>query len=223
MGGMFEKSPCLMSIIALHGFLGLPSDWAFCEGAISYPVGSCSSLSLWAKKFNAQIKKEKKEKRILIGYSMGGRLALHALLDEPELWDHAVFIGTHPGLKDKEEKEKRLQSDLKWAERFLTEDWDSLMDAWESQSIFQNERIRPCRQEKDYDRKELASQLINFSLGKQEDLLARALEFSTTWIAGEKDKIHHNKTIVIPNEGHRLLITTPEKIKEIIFSECEKK
>lgn len=75
-----------MNVYALHGFLTQPSLWDFLGLKIHaldiYSIPG-TTQNEWAKHFNATI--PTKNDNILIGYSLGGRLALHALLDQPNL------------------------------------------------------------------------------------------------------------------------------------------
>jgi pimeloyl-ACP methyl ester carboxylesterase len=47
----------------------------------------------------------------LAGYSMGGRIALHAALAMPERVDRLILISASPGLADPDERENRRRSD----------------------------------------------------------------------------------------------------------------
>src|SRR5690606_6539540 len=95
--------------------------------------------------------------RILVGYSLGGRIALHALRDSPDLWQAAVIISAHPGLVLEEDRVVRKKADQEWAKRFMHEDWDLLMKSWNSQPVFKNGSQPLLRHERDFDRKKLAS------------------------------------------------------------------
>ena len=154
-------------IFALHGFLGSPSDWQLLEKA--FPKAKLHAVDLfdkrysqslidWAKSFNESAK-QSNGKRILIGYSLGGRLALHALLDNPSLWSAAILISANPGLKSEQERSDRLASDSRWASRFLIESWDVLLDDWNKQPIFANDSFSFQRCEKDFSRAQLAEAL----------------------------------------------------------------
>jgi pimeloyl-ACP methyl ester carboxylesterase len=83
------------------------------------------NLNEWAKKFNRQQKNKHLERNILLGYSLGGRLGLHAAYDKPGLWDEVVLVSAHPGSQSSVEKESRRQSDKEWAEKFLNLPWSA--------------------------------------------------------------------------------------------------
>src|SRR3954454_18846780 len=56
----------------------------------------------------------------VVGYSMGGRLALHAALREPGLLGALVLVGVSAGIEDRVEREDRRRSDeslAEWMER----------------------------------------------------------------------------------------------------------
>lgn len=180
-------------IHVLHGFLGLPGDWGFLEKDGNFidlfnsrPI---NGLWSWAKTFNRSVK-EANRKKVLVGYSLGGRLALHALLDRPKLWDGAVIVSANPGLQDLKEKQKRLANDLQWSQRFLSEPWEKLMEDWNAQPVFSGDDCKLVRQEKNYSRSTLANVLDVWSLGRQEDLRQsiQNLSIPILWIAGERDQ-----------------------------------
>jgi 2-succinyl-6-hydroxy-2,4-cyclohexadiene-1-carboxylate synthase len=178
------------NIYALHGFLGRPEDWKQFK-AISHPVELRHpelDFWAWAKQFNSGIKKDS-EKNILLGYSLGGRLAMHALLENPALWDGAIFVSAHPGLASLEERSLRLESDKLWSERFLKDSWDNLMVDWNVNSIFGGHPFPLPKNEADFDRKALALQLANWSSGKQPCLLPdlEKISIPMLYVAGKCD------------------------------------
>src|SRR5687767_12547154 len=129
-------------IVCLHGFLGRPSDWMPIQRAFSdlIPGVQCEAVDIfsslrtfksksmvdWAKSFNREQKSKHVERNLLIGYSMGGRLALQAAMDKPGLWDEVILVSSHPGLTSEDDKSKRLVSDLEWAEKFSNMPWNEV-------------------------------------------------------------------------------------------------
>jgi 2-succinyl-6-hydroxy-2,4-cyclohexadiene-1-carboxylate synthase len=171
-----------MSHFYIPGFLGKVEDEIICP-----PLFQADSLEEWALQFN-QFAATFPAPRTLIGYSMGGRLALHALIASPELYEQAVLVSTHPGLKKSIERSERYINDLRWAERFLHGDWESLMAAWDAQPVFQGS-VQQQRPEAEFDRNVLSHQLNHYSLGLQRDLRSEIakLNVPTAWVAGALD------------------------------------
>lgn len=204
----------MTEIYALHGFLGLPSDWqrhlpkAHSVNLFQAPI---NTLKGWADQFNSGVAKES----ILVGYSLGGRLALHALIQDPKKWKAAVLISANPGVKDPEARAERLKQDQKWAKRFLNDPWEKLMQEWNNQAVFAGGGAVPVRLEGDYSRLVLSQVLEKWSLGSQDYLppLINALPMPLLWITGEKDPkaasgfaFAHpkSKELRIPQAGHRV-------------------
>ncbi len=121
------KKP-LYNLYALHGFLGLSHDWSPFP-YINYPQElTHEELPFWewASWFNQNVSswsEKRNKKNILLGYSLGGRLAMHLLISKPELWDGAIIISAHPGLSSELEKEQRVAQDHEWAVRFKNDPW----------------------------------------------------------------------------------------------------
>lgn len=198
----------------MHGFLGSPSDWNFFQAGALH-VDQIIGVDPSQSDFFSNLALKKKQ-NILIGYSLGGRRALHELIEKPSLWKAAIIISAHPGLTDEKQKEKRLEQDKVWAKRFLSEPWEPLLQAWNEQKTLATSHPLP-RKEKDYDRGQLAFMLEKFSLGLQRDLRPdiALLPLPIFWLVGEKDETyislarsltfaHPLSCIhVLPQSGHR--------------------
>lgn len=219
----------MSKMYALHGFLGRPKDWEITPKFYAPDLFQSGSLGLWewARNFNAQVARESEAPRVLMGYSLGGRLALHALIDQPSLWSAAVIISAHPGLSSEEEKAARFERDKGWAKRFESDPWDPLMNDWNAQDLFGSSS--PCflRQEKDYSRAALVQALLNWSLGKQDHLLPQLakLTLPLLYIAGEQDNRYAKQAAqcaavnsdaqlwIAPEAGHRVPWQQPDSFQ----------
>lgn len=219
-----------MRIFALHGFLGSPDDWNILSGNVglrhdlntpdlfaSMPNGS---MQEWAKAFNRHVAKSDTSRKgsVLIGYSLGGRLALHALVEDPSLWSGAVIVSAQSGLADEKEKQARLETDKRWAARLEQEEWLRWIDDWNAQAIFRHDPSMERRQPPKERQQMHAFALQNWSLGRQNDLSRELslLNLPILWMVGAKDdkylleaggmSFSHplSRKAVIEGAGHRV-------------------
>lgn len=168
-------------------------------------------------------KAEGKAGEILLGYSLGGRIALHALTQNPNHWKGAIIISSNPGLVNPGERLARIALDRIWAERFLVENWSTLLRDWDLQPVFAGvpfmdtnlgvEDFRP-----QVSRQDCADLLVSCSLGLQEDLRPKiaALKLPILWISGQLDakysqigaemaQLNSNiRSVFVEGAGHRI-------------------
>lgn len=182
-----------MTGVAFGGFLGRPDDW---DGILDtswqrldwmqYLPASDVEDWLWAL---ANDLGNVGNGEVLLGYSMGGRIALHMLTQSPERWRAAVIVSASPGPKAGEDP-SRADRDAAWAARFRSEPWELVLADWNAQSVFANDPPdRLERSEAFYDRARLAEVLVSGSVARQADLRPRlaSLRVPILWVAGERD------------------------------------
>lgn len=209
-------------IYALHGMIGDPADWDFLKARlpnVHAPLlwADVDRYTPWAMRFTQQIR-SKDQAPALIGYSMGGRLALHALLAAPTLFRAAVIVSAHTGLEDKRQRVLRWRQDDEWAARLRTLPWEVFLRIWNDQAVFQGSHPPGPRLTSFKWRQNIIRALDLWGLSRQENLLPKLerLDVPVLWITGEKDprygevaqaaaaispRIQHH---VIPNAGHRV-------------------
>ncbi len=73
---------------------------------------------------------------IFVGYSMGGRLAMHAALARPDLVEGLVLVGASPGIADDAERERRRTADGALAARILDIGVPAFIDEWLTNPLF---------------------------------------------------------------------------------------
>ncbi len=210
-----------MRMLALHGFLGEPADWSILSGAVapdlfaapwdwaSWRSGGLEAAGRAANSF-AEGAETLSGNRWLLGYSMGARIAMHALLSaRPGIWKGAILVSGHPGLP-RVERETRRTSDEAWARRFENcspEDWASLVEQWNEQGVFSGSRNRagspPFEKRAHY-----ARALRSGSLGEQEDLRGAlsALDLPVLWVTGGKDRKFSDLAVQAARPGFHLEI-----------------
>jgi 2-succinyl-6-hydroxy-2,4-cyclohexadiene-1-carboxylate synthase len=237
-------------IWALHGFLGRGADWDALRATCAtqdLPTlhtpdlfgapPTRRSLTAWADHFAAWVA-ETDPTPVLLGYSLGGRLALHALLAQPALWRGAVIVSTHPGLTDPAERTARRAEDARWAERFVHDEWDTVLADWDARPVFGGARRTLERPESAYDRTALATALVEWSLGVQEPLAEHLNEIpcSVRWIVGARDAryvqlgrnpvahLPSGELRIAPNAGHRVPWEAPAwfagQVEEFVRVAC---
>lgn len=221
-----------MILKALHGFLGRPRDWtelfqghAFLDTLQADDLfsGDITDMRQWAREFNSR--QMNTDANVLLGYSLGGRLALHALIYNPELWSSAVIISTHSGMSTLEEKMRRRIIDEEWANRFENDPWDRLMDDWNNRDVFKNDSFIFERVETEYSRAKLSAVLRQWSLSRQSDLQQKVSELPMPilWIVGADDASYVQQALrlrfchplsgiwIVPKTGHRVPWQRPEQ------------
>ncbi len=80
---------------------------------------------------------------ILLGYSMGGRIALATALYVPDFFRGLILESASPGLPTEEERAARRASDEALASRIEREGVPAFVDYWENISLFASQRALP--------------------------------------------------------------------------------
>ena len=219
--GEMSESP---AILALHGNLGTTADWDLPGCPDIHPIDLWDHVDLDFHDFAAALAVPLAaglEKPILAGYSLGGRLALHALAAFPDRWCGAVIVSAHPGLCCVEDRLARRTSDAIWAERARTMEWGAFLDQWNAQPLFGKAppTLRTRQSALEARREAIAKAFETWSLGRQEDLRSRLGRFAgpVLWITGENDARFTRlgvemaavfpdfRHVVVPGAGHRVL------------------
>lgn len=128
---------------------------------------------------------------VLVGYSMGARMALHAALAHPEKVTGLVLISGTPGIEDDAERRSRREADDALADRVEKIGTAAFVDEWLANPMFaglppgmamRSERLRNSP-------RGLAESLRHAGTGTQENLWPRlpGLTVPTLVITGTRD------------------------------------
>ena len=71
-----------------------------------------------------------------VGYSLGGRSALHLLVQHPDAVSRLALVGAHPGIDDANERAVRRLDDDVLASRLESEGIDAFLDHWLTVGLF---------------------------------------------------------------------------------------
>ncbi len=145
--------PSGTALLWLHGFMGSTEDWiplvdshfsGYSNILIDLPGHGSSTLSHLDDSIRlletlvTQLHHLGVTSATVIGYSMGGRVALHLQKHFPELVDALVILSGAPGLKTESERQSRIKSDIQLIERLENEGFAKFVKSWYDLSIFGN-------------------------------------------------------------------------------------
>ncbi|MFT3990884.1 MAG: alpha/beta fold hydrolase [Luteolibacter sp.] len=233
----------------LHGAVGLALDWRATSKALAAEKIGTRAVDLWrfleccplpmpdfgkALNADAQGRAARGTGRSLLGYSLGGRLAMHALLEKNHPWAAAVIVSAHPGLDSVDEQAARRTHDAGWASKALTSPWQEFQAEWNAQPVLKNTMIREPQAIGQFllRRREIARSFVDWSLGAQESLWSRLSEIDipVLWIAGENDEkfrviaekasalLPNGHLAIAPDSGHRVPWENPAWFHETVAS-----
>ena len=141
------------AVVFLHGFMGSRSDWAdvtaalgdgFRRVAVDLP-GHGASLGLPDAAYGVggavralleTLDGLGIERPVLVGYSMGGRLALYLALRHPDRCAGLFLESASPGLPDAAERAARRRADEGKARRLERDPFEEFLQDWYRQPLF---------------------------------------------------------------------------------------
>lgn len=179
-------------IVFLHGFTGSTETWTEVINALqgkyktvaidltghglsTVPTDSARySMEEQIADLKALFKQRKLTSFILVGYSMGGRIALAYTKKHPEQVTSLILESASPGIKTKSERIARREADKQLSERIVREGVPSFVDFWENIPLFHSQKKLPkekqnvIRQERLKQSKTgLANSLLGIGTGSQ--------------------------------------------------------
>jgi 2-succinyl-6-hydroxy-2,4-cyclohexadiene-1-carboxylate synthase len=170
----------------------------------------------------------------LAGYSMGGRLALHAALALGGQVTRLVLIGASPGLADPAERAARRTADEALADRIEQIGLEAFVREWAEQPLFDG-IPRGIAEQVQADRRRntpagLAAALRGLGTGAMPPLWDRLGELAAPveLVVGERDEkfraiaqrmaaaLPAARLHVVPGAGHAVHVEAPGAVAEII-------
>ncbi len=244
------------AVVLVHGWLGDRRDWDAVVAALraapglrllrlelpghgaSPPAGPDTAhavTALWATLDAAGV-----GRATLVGYSMGGRLALSAALSAPRRCAGVVIIAASPGLQDADARAARARLDDARAEELVQLGLARFVEAWYDQPLFRGlaqfpaARAALAERRAEGDAAAMAATLRALSVGRQPWLgsLLGGLPPRSRWLAGELDTAYADlarraaavapdgSATLIPGCSHALLHEAPEAVAAAITGSC---
>lgn len=256
-----ERDLNLIPIFLLHGFTGSGKDWDFLTTKLPakyFPVaidiiGHGKSDSPNEKAYYSEdnlVKQLHKviqyfgyEKNILLGYSLGGRIALSYLLKFPEYIQGLILESSSPGITEAKERILRIANDEKLAESINRIGIEKFVENWINQPFFSSlKNLSRQKFHELYERRILnnpvgiSNILTEFSQGKMFPKwnLLEKLSFPILLISGALDKKYceinkrferMNKNVqikIVENCGHNVHLEKEEEFINLVNSFLEK-
>ena len=171
----------------------------------------------------------------LVGYSMGGRLALHAALRRPRTLAALVLVGASAGIEDEAERTQRRSADERLADWIEGRSIEEVVEAWERLPVFATqspelrEALRPGRLS--HEPPELASLLRTAGQGAMPSVWERLpeIECQALLVAGESDDAYveamyrmadlmpRATTRLVPGAGHAPQLEAPDAFARLLL------
>jgi 2-succinyl-6-hydroxy-2,4-cyclohexadiene-1-carboxylate synthase len=173
----------------------------------------------------------------LVGYSLGGRLALGLALRHPELVARLTLVGAHPGLALEAERDARRSRDETWARMLEEEGLEPFLEAWERQPLFASQgrlpeerRVAQRRLRRSHHAEGLARALrilglanmpgyrpLLGSMTQPVQLVVGELDAKFRGLAQEMHDLLPTSTChLIPGVGHNVLLEAPEVLADLL-------
>ena len=167
----------------------------------------------------------------LLGYSMGGRLALYLALTYPHLIDQLILESASPGLTEATARAARIESDEALADRIAREGIPAFVEYWEAIPLFASQQTLPAairQQSRDHRLHNrsigLANSLRGMGTGVQPPLWDQLANFSrpTLLLTGALDqkfcaiaqqmaaRLPTANHLTIPHAGHTIHLEQPD-------------
>lgn len=236
-------------LVFLHGLLGSAEDWA----TIRQLIPNIPTLALdlpshgWRNAIQvnnfqqccADIYQQIQQQignadYYLVGYSLGGRLALYyalqASLDKSHL-KGIILEGANLGLNTENERQQRWQQDQYWVARFQHQEIENVLNDWYQQPVFAHltseQRLTLIEKRKHNNGKSIANILASTSLAKQPNFapLMSSQHLPIAYIVGEQDKKFRQLAKqsqlsyqIIPQAGHNSHLENPTAFAQVLQS-----
>ena len=242
-------------LFLLHGFTGSSQTWDHLASSLS-PYRTVVAIDLLGHgktesplsperyTMSEQIEDLDQIRRLLsmdkielLGYSMGGRVALSYSILKQEHVKKLILESSSPGLNTEAERTVRQENDLKLSFKIKNEGLKSFVDYWENIPLFSTQKSLPdpvkekIRQERlSQDPWGLANSLIGLGTGSQPTWWDRLKEIDipVLLITGHEDQkflkiaeqmakeMKNARHVDVFNAGHAIHVELPQKFDKIV-------
>jgi len=167
---------CVAVDLPGHGGSEVPMASPFIDTQVGYPPGT-----EWIRAMDALLEDLKANGSLahgwkaIVGYSMGGRMAMALALAIPNQFGGMVLESASPGIGGLEERARRLEADLRLADDLTSMPLRSFIERWYTQPMFgpMDDREALFEERSRQDPAALAAAMRWLSVGRQPDYAPR--------------------------------------------------
>jgi 2-succinyl-6-hydroxy-2,4-cyclohexadiene-1-carboxylate synthase len=169
------------------------------------------------------------ERFTLVGYSMGGRIAMHVALAAPARVERLVLVSCSPGIEDPDERAARRASDEALARDLEEIPFEEFIERWRTQPLFAEDPPEVgalAREDQRRNRPDaLAAAMRGLGTGEMQPLWDRLgeLRMPVTVLVGERDPkfvalgrrmvgLMADAELVVARGGHGLALENPAAV-----------
>ena len=174
------------------------------------------------------------EGRVLVGYSLGGRLALRATLREPTRHRGVVTVGATAGIDERATRTARAEADDRLAAWIEAAPIEDVVGIWERQPLFADQSEAMIEAQRtgrlSHDPADLAQLLRTAGQGMVEPVWHRLLllPLPLLAIAGARDDGYvraakrmaqtapHGRAAIVEDAGHAAQLQRPEEVARLL-------
>ncbi|RUL56560.1 2-succinyl-6-hydroxy-2,4-cyclohexadiene-1-carboxylate synthase [Lysinibacillus antri] len=243
------------TIVMLHGFTGSVSTWGKIADLLpkTYRIIAIDLIghgltdapedvsNYWMEEQITLLHETFKQLNLstytLLGYSMGGRVALSYAATYPSQIEQLILESASPGLKTEHERQARRLSDDELANKIMQNGVQSFVEKWENISLFESQKKLPKEVQAEIRQERLAqceiglaNSLRGMGTGSQQSLWTKLVEIDipVTLITGTLDQKFCNiaqemkklllnaKHVVVHEVGHAIHVENPTTFATIV-------
>ena len=205
-------------VVFVPGFMQRGSSWDEIARRVGerYPTHCLDFTTHTFEERIAELRAEAAPGAVVVGYSMGGRLVLHAAVAEPRRFSAVVVVSSTAGIEGVDERSRRSQADEELAAWMETASIEEVVERWERLPVFQGqpaalvEAQRPGRLS--HDPVQLAALLRTAGQGVLPPVWDELAELPVPLlaIAGQRDELYAaaaRRLAALPPSGRYAVLT----------------
>ncbi len=224
--------PASTPLILLHGFMGAKEDFVEMMKPLStrfYCMAIDLPKPLEREDYVERLQhyfQDRFSSAIIVGYSMGGRLALQLSHRYRSFYSHVCALSAHPGITSEQERMKRAERDMLWIEKLRRQTLPHFLMDWYDQPLFQSLHQKPdlmhqiLNRRSHQDPEKLIAMLQHLNLAKLPYIVTHPPR--SLFVCGIEDRFYKKLYRALPHQqvedsGHVVHLENPKRCAEIIL------